>query len=165
MDVWINVLAFILFLGFFVAVLVCKAAIKKQSEIIIASRLRRKINNAEIVYSNLGLVLLAVLLYFGIYSFAPAILAFVLFIVLSTRIKSGITSEGAVIGTKFIDWEFMKGYKLVDEENSNIITLKIRADRRQYVLVCERRDKDEIKAIFKQHGIRKTEVLKDVKIK
>lgn len=163
MDVWINVLAFILFLGFFVAVLVCRAAIKKQSEIVIASRLRRKINNAEIVYSNLGLVLLAVLLYFGIYSFAPAILAFVLFIVLSTRIKSGITNEGAVIGTKFIDWEFMKGYKLVDDEkNSNIIILKIRADRRQYVLVCERRDRDEIKAIFNAHGIKKTQVISDI---
>ena len=163
MDVWVNVLAFILFLGFFVAVLVCCSAIKKQNEIIIKSRLHRKLNNSEIFYSNLGLVLLAVLLYFKIYVFIPAILSFVLFIVLSTRINSGLTNEGAVVGTRFIDWEFMKGYKLVDDENSNIVTLKIRADRRQYVLVCERRDMDEIKAIFKDHGIKKTQVIGDVK--
>ena len=162
MDVWVGVLAFVLFLGFFVAVLVCVSAIKKQDEIIIRSRLHRKLNNSEIIYSNLGLVIMAVLLYFGVYVFIPAILSFVLFIILSTRVKSGLTRDGAVVGTKFIDWEFMKSYKLVDDENSNIINLKIRADRRQYVLVCERRDKEEIKAMFKEHGVARTKVIGEI---
>ncbi|MGN0436830.1 MAG: DUF5673 domain-containing protein [Wujia sp.] len=159
MDVWIGVLAFVLFLGFGTAVLVCISAIKRQSGIIIRSRLHRKLNSSEIIYSNLGLILLAVLLYFHKYAFAPAILAFVLFVVLSTRIKSGITEEGAIVGTKFIDWEFMKSYKLVnDEEDSNVIILKIRADRRQYVLVCDRQDKEEIREIFEENDVPKTEV-------
>lgn len=161
MDVWIGVLAFVLFLGFATATMVCVSAIKKKSEIIIKSRIHRKLGSSEIILSNLGLILLAVLLYFRIYVFVPAILALVLFIMLSTRIESGLTKEGAVIGTKFIDWEFMKSYKLVDEENSNIITLKIRADRRQYVLVCERRDKDKIKKLFSDNKIRVTKVLKE----
>lgn len=162
MDVWIGVLGFVLFLGYATATAVCISAIKRQSEIIIQSRLHRKVNNTEIIYSNIGLVVLAVLLYFKIYAFVPAILAFVLFIVLSTRVKSGITEEGVMIGTKLIYWEFMKSYKLLDEENSNIITLKIRADRRQYVLVCEREDKDEIRRIFDENGVRITEVMHSV---
>ena len=146
MDVWIGVLAFVLFFGFGTAVMVCVSSIKKQSQIVIKSRIHRKINNVEIIYANIGLVIVAVLMYFDYYVFVPAILAFVVFIVLSTKIQSGLTNEGAVVGTSFIEWEFMKGFKLVDEEeDSNIVILKIRANRKQYVMVCDRRDK---KAIF-----------------
>lgn len=159
MDVWINVLAFVLFLAFTVAALVCRAAIKRKGDIVIKSRLHRKVNNTEIIYANLGLIGLAVLLYFRIYLFVPAILAFVLFIILSTMVESGLTKEGAVVGTRFIEWEFMKSYKMVDDENSNIIILKIRADRRQYVLACERRDRDVISEMFKTHGVRRTKVI------
>ncbi len=158
MDVWIGVLGFVLFLGFATAVLVCISAINKKSDIVIKSRLHRKLNSIEIIYSNVGLILLAVMLYFKFYVFVPAILALVLFIVLQTRIESGLTGEGAVVGTKFIDWEFMRSYKLVDDDNSNVIILKIRADRRQYVLVCERRDRDKIRGLFKEHNIAVTKV-------
>lgn len=160
MDVWIGVFAFVLFLGFATASMVCVSAIKKKSEILVRSRLHRKLGSSEIIISNLGLILLAVLLYFRIYSFVPSVLALVLFIILSTRVESGLTVNGAVVGTKFIEWEFMKSYKLVDDENSNIITLKIRADRRQYVLVCERSDKEEIKRLFSQNGVRVTRVIR-----
>lgn len=165
MDVWIGVLAFVLFLGFATATFVCVAAIKRKSQIKIKSRLHRKLASSEVIFTNVGLIFLAVLLYFRIYSFAPAILALVLFIVLSTKIESGLTEEGAVIGTKFIEWEFMKSYKLVDEENSNIVTIKIRADRRQYVLVCERRDIEAIKSMFSKNGIRRTKVMQNLEEK
>lgn len=160
MDVWIGVLAFVLFLGFGTAVMVCINAIKRQSRILIKSRIKHKLNSAEVIYANLGLILLAVLIYFKYFLFVPAVLAFVLFIVLSTQIQSGLTDEGAVVGTSFIDWEFMDGYKLVnDESDSNIIILKIRANRRQYVLVCDRRDRIEIKKMFTDNQVKVIQVM------
>lgn len=165
MDVWIGVLGFVLFLGFATAVKICISAINRQSGIIIKSRLHRKLNTAQVIYANAGLVVLAVLLYFHYYVFVPAVLAFVLFIVLSTRIQSGLTNEGAVVGTAFLDWEFMKGYKLVDDENdSNVIILKIRANRRQYVLVCDRRDRLSIRELFNKNSVRETEILAEKKM-
>ena len=160
MDVWITVLGFVLFLGFATAVKVCINAINRQSGIIIKSRLHRKLNTAQVVYANVGLVILTVLLYFHYYVFVPAVLTFVLFIVLSTRVKSGLTEEGAVVGTTFLEWEFIKGYKLVDDEDdSNVIILKIRVNRKQYVLVCDRRDRYDIKELFEKNSVRMTEIM------
>lgn len=157
MGVWLTILALILLLGFGTAVVVCISAIKKKEDIIIASRIHHKLKIYEVIYANLGLVLFGVLLYYHWYVFVPADLAFVLFIVLSTRIGSGITNEGALVGTTFIDWEFMKSYKLVDDENdSNIVTLKIRANRKQYVLVCNRKDREKIKEIFNKNRVKVT---------
>lgn len=159
MDVWIGVLGFVLFLGFATAVMVCISAIKKQSGIIIKSRLHHKLNNSEVIYANLGLVLLAVLLYLHFYVFVPAILAFVLFVILTTRIQSGLTDEGALVGTTFLEWEFMKSYKFVDDANdSNVIILKIRANRKQYVLVCNRRDRHEAAELMDKNHVKTTEV-------
>ena len=53
----------------------------------------------------------------------------------------------------------MKSYKLVNEGNdSNIIVLKIRANRKQYVLVCDRRDRHAIADLMEKHHVRVTEV-------
>ncbi len=159
MDVWIGVLGFVLFLGFATAVMVCISAMKRQAGIVIRSRLHHKLNNAEVIYANLGLVLLAVLLYFHYYVFVPAVCAFVLFIILTTRVESGLTEEGAMVGTTFLEWEFMKSYKLVNQEkDSNIIILKIRANRKQYVLVCDRHDRHAIAALMEKNHVRVTEV-------
>ncbi|MCM1287814.1 MAG: DUF5673 domain-containing protein [Clostridium sp.] len=160
MDVWINVLGFVFFLGFATAAYVCILAIKRQEGIVIKSRLHHRVNKSEVIYANVGLVIFAVLMYFHYFVFAPAVLAFVFFIVLSTRIQSGITEEGALVGTIFIEWEFMKSYKLVDDpSDSNIIILKIRANRRQYVMVCERRDRFEIAKIFDGHEVEITHTI------
>jgi len=162
MDVWINVLGFVFFLGFATAAYVCILAIKRQEGIVIKSRLHHKLNKSEVIYANAGLVVFAVLMYFHYFVFAPAVLAFVLFIVLSTRIQSGVTEEGALVGTTFIEWEFMKSYKLVDDpSDSNIIILKIRANRRQYIMVCERRDRFEIAKIFDAHEVAVTQTIAD----
>ena len=160
MDVWISVLAFVLFLGFGTAVIVCISAIKRKSQIIIESRIHHKLNSSEVIYANLGLVLLAVLLYIHYFVFVPAVCAFVLFIVLSTRVQSGITEQGAIIGTTFLEWEFMKSYKLVnDETDSNVVVLKIRANRKQYVLVCNRQDREKIREIFTKNRVKVTETI------
>ncbi len=161
MDVWIGVLAFVLFLGFGTAVMVCINAIKRQSGIIIKSRIKHKINGSDVIIANLGLIVFVVLMYFHLFAFVPAVLTFVLFIVLSSQIQSGLTEEGAVVGTTFIDWEFMDGYKLVDqEEDINVIILKIRANRRQYVLVCDRKDRNEISDIMENNYVNQTKVIK-----
>lgn len=163
MDVWIGVLGFVLFLGFATAVMVCVSSIKKQTGIVIRSRLHHRLNNSEVIYANLGLILFAVLLHFHIYVFVPAVLAFVLFIILSTLIQSGLTMDGAIVGTTFLEWEFMQSYKLVDyEDDSNIVILKVRANRKQYVLVCDRKDRYAIAELMDKNHVRVTEV-KEIK--
>ena len=155
MDVWLSVLAFVLFLGFGTGALVCVKAVKKQSGIVIKSRLHHKLNISEVVYANLGLVGLVVLVYFKIYIFVPAVLMFVLFIVLSTRIQSGITEDGVLVGTTFIEWEFMRSFLLENQgEDSNVIVLKIRANRKTYILVCNREDRFAIDEIFRKNNVR-----------
>ena len=86
----------------------------------------------------------------------------VLFIILQTKIQSGITEDGALIDTTFIEWEFMKSYKLqyVEDEDSTII-LKIRANRKQYVLVCNREDKKKIEKIFNDNMVKVTKTIND----
>jgi hypothetical protein len=159
MDVWIGVLGFVLFLGFAIAVISCVNAIKRSTGIVIKSRLHQSFGSREVVYANLGLVAAVVLLVFRLYTFVPGVLMFVLFVVLSTRIKSGLTEEGAVIGTDFLEWEQMDSYKLVnDEADSNVIILKIRANHKQYVLVCDREDRFEIAKIMRENYVRITEV-------
>ena len=102
----------------------------------------------------------AVLVYLKYNIFVPAVLAFVLFVVLSTKIQSGLTKEGALVGTTFLEWEFIKGYKLVnDESDSNVIILKLRANHKQYVLVCDREDRVRIAEIMKTNHVRETEVM------
>lgn len=162
MDVWLSVLAFVLFLGFGTGVLVCVAAIKKQAGIIVKSRLHQKVNSLEVVYANLGLVGVAVLVFFHLYTFVPSLLAFVVFVVLSTRIQSGITEEGVLVGSTFIDWEFVKSFTLENQgEDSNVIVLKIRANRKTYILVCDRADRFAIRELFDRNGVREIEPVID----
>ncbi len=160
MDVWISVLAFVLFLGFITAFFVCVGTVKRQTGIIVKSRIRRKTGNTEVVYANIALIGLVVLVYFKLYTFVPAVLAFVAFIIASTRVKSGITDEGVIVGTAFLEWEDMKSYKLVNEkDDSNVIILKIRANRKQYVLVCDRRDRVRITEILDSKKVAHTRTI------
>ena len=79
---------------------------------------------------------------------------FVLFVVLSTRIQSGITRDGVLVGTTFIEWEFMRSFLLENQgEDSNVIVLKIRANRKTYILVCNREDRFAIDEIFKKNNV------------
>lgn len=159
MDVWIGVLAFVLFLGFAIAVYSCVNAIKRNPGIIIKSRLHQSFGCREVIYANLGLVAVVILLIFKLYIFVPGALMFVLFVVLSTSVKSGLTEEGALVGTDFLEWEQMDSYKLVnDASDSNIIILKIRANHKQYVLVCNREDRYEISELMRGKKVKTTEV-------
>ncbi len=161
MDVWLNVLAFVLALAFFFAVLICVRAVRRAGEILIRSRLHRGLHLSEVIYANAGLLLVLLLVILKLYSFVPAALLFVLFVVLSTRIESGLTAEGVLVGTTFAEWDFVKGFKFTDDEtDSNIVILKIRANRKQYVLVCNREDREKIRELFQKNHVRETEVMK-----
>lgn len=160
MDVWLTVLGFVLFLGFFVADCVTVSAIKRKEQILVKSRLHHKLGVYEVVLCNICLIGSVVCIYFHFYIFIPAVLATITFVILLTKVVSGITDEGALVDTSFIEWEFMKSYKLVyDENDGSTITLKIRANSRQYVLVCEREDKHLIEEIFRKHRIKVTETV------
>ena len=162
MDVWISVLGFILFLAYAISVVLCISAIKRQSEIVIASRIHHKVTGYEIIVANIVLIGAVVMIIFHYYIFMPAVICIVLDIILQTKIVSGITDEGALIDTTFIDWEFMKSYKLqYDENEDSTIILKIRANRKQYVLICEREDKKRIEEIFARNNVKVTETVND----
>ena len=128
MDIWIGVLAFVLFLGFGTADAVCINALKRQSDIVIKSRIKHRVNGSDVIIANLSLIVFGILIYFHLYTFVPAILAFVLFIVLSSQV--------------------------------NVIILKIRANGRQYILVCDRTDRAVIKAALDRNYVNPTRVIK-----
>lgn len=164
MDVWIGVLALVLTLGFLVAVLTCIKALDLKTDLIIKSRLHHRLSGEEVIYANVGLVGVIVLIVLKLYLFIPAILLLVAYIVLSALVESGILESGALVGTTLLEWDEMQSYKLVDEENdSNIIILKIRANRKQYVLICDRRDRKELAEIFESHEVAKTKTVEDEK--
>ncbi len=160
MDVWIGVLAFVLFLGFATGVRVCVGAIGRKAGIIVKSRIKGKSSVNEVIYANIALVILVVLVYFEHYIFIPAVICFVLFVIMSTRIESGVTDQGAIVGTTFLEWEDMVSYKLVnDTEAGNVIILKIRANRKQYVLVCDRKDKIRLSELLDSKGVKRTKTI------
>ena len=159
---WITILGMVLFLGFGISVWLCISAIKRQEEIIIPSRLHHRVSGYEIIMANVGLIFAVIMIIYHYYIFLPAVICMVLFIILQTKIQSGITEDGALIDTTFIEWEFMKSYKLqyVEDEDSTII-LKLRANRKQYVLVCNREDKKKIEKIFNDNMVKVTKTIND----
>ena len=159
---WITILGFVLFLGFGISVWLCVSAIKKQESIVIPSRLHHRMSGYEIIIANVGLVFAVIMIVFQYYIFLPAVICMVLFIILQTKIQSGITEEGALIDTTFLEWEFMKSYKLVyDENDGSTIILKISANRKQYVLVCNREDKKKIEKIFTDNKVKVTKTINE----
>ena len=157
---WITILGMVLFLGFGISVWLCISAIKRQEEIIIPSRLHHKMSGYEIIMANVGLIFAVIMIIYNYYIFMPAVISMVLFIILQTKIQSGITEDGALIDTTFIEWEFMKIYKLqYDENDGSTIILKIRANRKQYVLICNREDKKKIEEIFNGNHVKITKTI------
>ena len=59
-DIWLNVLAVILFLGFGTAAMIAFSTIDKQKEITVNSRYGRQTGPLEILYVNIALLLITV---------------------------------------------------------------------------------------------------------
>ena len=152
-DMWLNGLSIILFLGFFMAALIAFSTIDKQKEITIESRYGRQIGTLEIVYVNVALLLVAVMLYFHSYRFLPAIVVFVLLIFFNSRIQSGVAPLGIFVGTTFLRWDEMENYRIVNDEISTI-EVRVYANRKRYVLRCSKEDRGQIEQYFAENGVK-----------
>lgn len=152
-DMWLNGLAIILFLGFFMAALIAFSTIDKQKEITIQSRYGRQVGTLEILYVNVALLLVAVMLYFHNYRFLPALIVFVLLIFFNSRMQSGVAPAGIFVGTTFLEWEEMEGYRIVNDEISTI-EVRVYANQKRYVLRCSKEDRKQIEQYFTENGVK-----------
>ncbi|MGN0153984.1 MAG: DUF5673 domain-containing protein [Lachnospiraceae bacterium] len=151
-DIWLNALAIVLFLGFGTAAMIAFSTIDKQKEIVIGSRYGRQTGPLEIVYVNVSLLLVAFMLYRNSYRFLPALLAFILLIFFNSRMQSGIAPIGIFIGTTYLDWDKIEAFRIINDEISTI-QIRVYANRKQYVLRCDKEQRAEIEAYFMEHGI------------
>ncbi|MDD6071860.1 MAG: DUF5673 domain-containing protein [Clostridiales bacterium] len=153
-DMWLNGLAVILFLGFFMAALIAFSTIDKQKEIVVSSRYGRQTGTLEIVYVNVALLLVAAMLYFHSYRFLPALAAFVLLIFFNSRMQSGIAPRGIFVGTTFLEWSQLEEYHILNDEISTI-EVQVYANRKRYVLRCSKEERKQIEQYFVNNGVRK----------
>lgn len=152
LDIVLNAMAIILFLGFSMAALIAFSTIDKQKEITIPSRYGRSTGPLEIVYVNVGLLLVAVMMMFHNYRFLPTLIVFVLLILFNSRMQSGIAPVGVFIGTTFLDWKNIEGYRIVNDEISTIKVL-VYGNRKCYVLRCDKQQRMEIESYFEENNI------------
>ncbi|MBR1568393.1 MAG: hypothetical protein IJ648_05460 [Lachnospiraceae bacterium] len=120
----------------------------RQKKIIVESRLGKSSSVSEIINVNVALIGVAMSVWFQYYVFIPPLLMYIFFIVITTRIRSGLSEEGMFVGLTFIDWEHIEGYKFVND-SINTIKVKLRANRRQYIIECEKEQKAEVEALVR----------------
>ena len=152
-DMWLNALAVILFLGFFMAVLIAFSTIDRQKEIVINSRYGRRTGTVEIIYVNAALLLVAAMLYFNSYRFLPALAAFILLIFFNSRMQSGIAPQGIFVGTTFLEWKEIEGYRIVNDEISTV-EVQVYTNRKRYVLRCSKEDRKQIEQYFMENDVK-----------
>ena len=85
------VISAILTLGFATIGIVSCVVLHRQKSIIIESRLGRSSSVSEIVNVNVALVGIAMSVWFRYYVFVPPLLMYIFFIVITTRIRSGLS--------------------------------------------------------------------------
>lgn len=143
------VLAAALTLGFGTIGIISCVVLHRQKMIIIESRLGKSSSVSEIINVNVALVGIAMSVWFRYYIFILPLLMYIFFIVITTRIRSGLSEEGMFVGLTFIDWEHIEGYKFVND-NINTIKVKLRANKRQYVIECEKEQKEELEDLVRR---------------
>ncbi|MBQ8085341.1 MAG: hypothetical protein IJ232_04470 [Lachnospiraceae bacterium] len=151
-DVVLNGLAIILFLGFGAACVIAFSTLDKQKDITIPSRYGRQIGPMEILYVNAALVMIAIILYEHSYRFVPALVAFVLLVFFNSRMSSGISPQGVFIGTSFFDWNKLEGYRFINDQISTI-QIRVYAGGKQYVLRCDKDLRRDAEHLFIEHGV------------
>ncbi len=155
---WIYIIAGILFFGFFTSTIIGIVIVDKQKTIKIDSRLGRSTNAIEIISVNVSLLLIAFFIYIKYYIFMPAIVFFVVFVLISTRVESGISDEGIFVGMTFVEWDNVNSYKIINDDITTL-TVKIRANKRQYVFRIDKSRRAEIEDILEAHGKKKMETI------
>lgn len=155
---WIYALAIILALGFFTADIIAIIILDKQKTIVVYSRMGRQTNPVEIINVNVALLLIGYFIYIKYFVFMPAIVCFVVFIILSTRVQSGMSEEGIYVGLTFIEWDKVKSYKIINDDISTFM-IKLRANKRQYVFRCDKVKRSEIEDILHAHNKKRMETI------
>lgn len=151
-DVWLDAAAIIMFLGFGMAALIAFSTIDKQKEITISSRYGRQTGPLEILYVNVALLLIALILYQNSYRFLPALCVFVLLIIFNSRMQSGIAPIGVFIGTTYLEWSKISGYKIINDEISTV-QIRVYANKKQYVLRCAKEQRAQAESYFWDNSI------------
>lgn len=151
-DIYLNALSIILFLGFGMASLIAFSTLDKQKEITIPSRYGRQTGPLEIFYVNISLLLVAVMLYSHNYRFLPVLIVFVILILLNSRMESGIAPSGVFIGATYLEWEKIKAYHIVNDAISTV-QIQVYANKKQYVLRCDKEKREQILAFFIEQRI------------
>lgn len=151
-DFGLNCLAIIFFSGFAMAAMIAFSTIDKQKEITVYSRYGKNTEPLEILYVNIALLMVGVMVYRHTYRFLPALLAFILLIFLKSRMQSGISPNGVFIGTTYLPWNKILAYKFVNDEISTI-QIRVYANKKQYVLRCDKEYMKQIDFYFLEHGI------------
>lgn len=151
-DIWLNAISIILFLGFATAAMIAFSTIDKQKEITVSSRYGRQTGPLEIIYVNVALLMVAFMLYNRSYRFLPVLLAFIILIILNSRMRSGIAPIGVFIGTTYLEWGKIEAYRIVNDEISTV-QIRVYANKKQYVLRCDKGFRTQIEAYFIEHGV------------
>ena len=143
------VLSAALTLGFVTIGIISCVVLHRQKGILVESRLGHSSSVSEIINVNVALVGIAMSVWFRYYIFVPPLLMYIFFIVITTRIRSGLSEEGMFVGLTFIDWEHIEGYKFVND-NINTIKVKLRANKRQYIIECEKDRQEEVENLVRK---------------
>lgn len=136
-------------LGFGTIGIISCVVLHRQKSIIVESRLGKSSSVSEIINVNVALVGIAMSVWFHYYIFVPPLLMYIFFIVITTRIRSGLSEEGMFVGLTFIDWEHIEGYKFVND-SINTIKVKLRANKRQYIIECDKEQKNELEELVRK---------------
>ncbi len=151
-DVVLNGLAIILFLGFGIGCVVAFSILDKQKDIIIPSRYGRQTDPLEIVYVNVALLMVAFMLFEKSYRFLPALIVFVLLIFFNSRMSSGISPIGVFVGSTFLEWDKLIGYRIINDQISTV-QIRVYAGGKQYILRCDKELRRDAEHLFIEHGV------------
>ena len=151
-DVILNGLAIILFLGFGLACVIAFTTLDKQKDITIPSRYGRQIGTMEILYVNASLVMIAIILYEKSYRFVPALATFGLLVFFNSRMSSGISPLGVFIRTTFLEWNRLEGYRIINDQISTV-QIRIYTADKQYILRCDKDMRRDAEHLFIEHGV------------
>ncbi len=152
MEIGLNALAVILFLGFASADLIAFSTLDRQKEILIESRYGRQTGPLEILYVNAALLAAAYFCYSKTYRFLPAVGAFVLLVFLNSRMVSGISPGGIFVGATFLEWNRISAYRIVNDQISTV-EVQVFANRKRYALRCGKEFRKQVEAYFLDHNI------------
>ena len=143
------VLSIALTIGFGTIGIISCVVLHRQKRILVESRLGRSSSASEIINVNIALAGIAISVWFQYYIFIPPMLAYIFFIVITTRICSGLSEEGMFVGLTFIDWEHIEGYKFVND-NINTIKVKLRSNKLQYFIECDKEQRADVEELVRR---------------